>query len=90
MSFTIQKTLTSYSSYPSLGLIDPLSEEVKTVEVTYDVVQLDSLIGNAARVVYTSCIGDSTKRFDFFEFKYSGIGNILDEAETKLKESLIE
>ncbi len=88
MSFTIQKTLTSYSSYPSIGLIDPLSEALKTVDVTYSVIRLDSLIGNSARVVYTSCIGDSPKRFDFFDFEFSGSGDIVSEAELKLENHL--
>lgn len=88
MSFTISQVIATMASYPSLGIVDPSTSRDKTVEATYEVVQLDSLLNSTARVLYSIQIGDSQKYYDFFEFIYSGKGNPLEEAEVALKTSL--
>lgn len=85
MSFTISKVANSVILYPEFGVTDTTDSEQKTVLVTYQAVQLDSLLGGIAKVLYTTQIGNSQKFYDFVEFEYSGAGNPLLEAEIYLK-----
>lgn len=86
--FTLSQTIKSVSAYPSLGLVDPSSGGDETVDVKYEVVSLDSLVGSTARVMYTIQVGSSGKSFNYFEFEYSGVGNPFTEAEDALKQKL--
>lgn len=88
MSFTLSRTLDSSVAYPELGLTDTSTSESKTVDVAYEAIRLDSLIGTTARVVYTTRVGNSDAIFNEFEFEYSGTGNPLLEAETALHSAL--
>ncbi|MGG9109641.1 hypothetical protein [Raoultella ornithinolytica] len=88
MAFTLSKSVSSAEYYSALGIVDASSASEKTVDVMYEVVRLDSLIGAVARVIYTTRVGNSDAIFNEFEFEYSGTGNPLDEAEAALRDSL--
>ena len=88
MSFTLSKSVSSAEYYSALGIVDTSSSSEKMVDVTYEAVRLDSLIGTIARVVYTTRVGNSDATFNEFEFEYSGVGNPLEEAEAALQSSL--
>ena len=88
MSFTLSKSVSSAEYYSALGIVDTSSASEKTVNVTYEAVRLDSLIGTTARVIYTTRVGTSNAIFNEFEFEYSGAGNPLEEAEAALQSSL--
>lgn len=88
MSFTLSKLVSSAEYYSALGIVDSSSASEKNIDVTYEVVGLDSLIGTVARVIYTTRVGNSDAIFNEFEFEYSGTGNPLLEAETALHSAL--
>lgn len=88
MSFTKNRVITTVAAYPSLGIVDDSTSQDKSVDVTYEVLQLDSLLANVARVLYSIQVGNSQKYYDFFEFNYSGSGNPIEEAEIALESSL--
>ncbi|HEC2625611.1 TPA: hypothetical protein R2K43_000768 [Raoultella planticola] len=88
MAFTLSKVVSSADYYGALGIVDASSESEKMVDVTYEAIRLDSLIGTMARVIYTTRVGTSNAIFNEFEFEYSGTGNPLEEAETALQVSL--
>lgn len=88
MAFTLSKVVSAAEYYGALGIVDASSASEKTVDVTYEAVRLDSLIGTVARVIYTVRVGDSQAVYNEFEFEYSGTGNPLEEAETALRASL--
>ena len=88
MAFTLSKSVSSAEYYGALGIVDTSAASEKTVDVTYEAVRLDSLIGTVARVIYTTRVGTSNAIFNEFEFEYSGTGNPLEEAETALQASL--
>lgn len=88
MAFTLSKSVSSAEYYGALGIVDTSSASEKTVDVTYEAVRLDSLIGTVARVIYTTRVGNSDATFNEFEFEYSGAGNPLEEAEAALQSSL--
>lgn len=88
MSFTLSKSVSSVEYYSALGIVDTSAASEKTVDVTYEAIRLDSLIGTLARVIYTTRVGTSNAIFNEFEFEYSGTGNPLDEAESALAASL--
>ena len=86
--FTLSKSVSSAEYYSTLGIVDASSASEKTVDVTYEAIRLDSLIGTTARVVYTTRVGSSDATFNEFEFEYSGTGNPLLEAESALRSAL--
>ncbi|MET5288130.1 hypothetical protein WH835_11030 [Raoultella planticola] len=88
MAFALSKSVSSAEYYGGLGIVDTSAASEKTVDVTYEAVRLDSLIGTMARVIYTTRVGTSNAIFNEFEFEYSGTGNPLEEAETALQVSL--
>lgn len=88
MAFTLSKVVSSADYYGALGIVDTSAASEKTVDVTYEAVRLDSLIGTVARVIYTTRVGTSNAIFNEFEFEYSGTGNPLEEGETALQASL--
>ncbi|WP_224997618.1 hypothetical protein [Klebsiella quasipneumoniae] len=90
MAFTLSKVVSAADYYGALGIVDTSDASEKTVDVTYEVVRLDSLIGSMARVIYTLQVGNSNAVFNEFEFEYSGTGNPLEEAETAMKIKLSE
>lgn len=88
MAFTLSKVVSAADYYGALGIVDASSASEKTVDVTYEAIRLDSLIGTVARVIYTTRVGDSQAVYNEFEFQFSGAGNPLTEAETALQASL--
>ncbi|HEC2625648.1 TPA: hypothetical protein R2K43_000805 [Raoultella planticola] len=88
MAFTLSKVVSAADYYGALGIVDASSASEKMVDVTYEAIRLDSLIGTMARVIYTTRVGTSNAIFNEFEFEYSGTGNPLEEAETALQASL--
>lgn len=88
MAFTLSKSVSSAEYYGALGIVDTSTTSEKTVDVTYEAIKLDSLVGTTARVLYTTRVGNSDAIFNEFEFEYSGTGSPLNEAESALAASL--
>ncbi len=88
MSFKINRTVAPRKLFPELGgAFVSLPEE--TIEVTYQVTDLISINAGRIWVQYTiSFEGMNANGTNVFECEYSGSGDILAEAETKLLEFL--
>ncbi|MFQ1057428.1 hypothetical protein ACJWUX_06410 [Klebsiella pneumoniae] len=86
MSFTLQLTAKSRTSYPEYGIVCD-SEDV-TVEATFEVTGVSNLSGDSAIADYSVTIDGKQGNSCQFLFIYSGTGNPVTEAETALKASL--
>lgn len=87
MSFTVTKEVKELVSYPELGASCQLVTVSK--EVTYSAKRLVSLSDAGAQVLFDVYVGDSVTPGEHYHmFSYSGAGNLLDEAELSLKDSL--
>ncbi|HFX6758008.1 hypothetical protein [Klebsiella variicola] len=88
MSVTITQTLTKEINYPDLGVTVPGGSE--TVDVTYTAESINAFDGVNVTAMYAVEIGGEKSPYPHaFTFKYSGIGNPLDEAEPALRGSLV-
>lgn len=80
MSVTISQTLTKEINYPDLGVTVPGGSEI--VEVTYTAESINSFDGVNVTAMYAVEIGGKKSPYPHaFTFKYSGIGNPLEDAE---------
>lgn len=89
MSFKIQKEVPVKKVYQTLGNIY-VELGFENVEIEYEITDLISISSNTAYVQYTMKIdGANSNGVSVFEFKYSGKGDPLLQAEDELKKSLI-
>ena len=85
MSFNISKKLKTSVSYPEIFL--EVENGFATVEITYHVIALESMVGNTVTVWYSRTVDGVTSALKQpFSFEYSGSGNPVEEAEIYLEE----
>ena len=84
MSITVSQKILTSTQYDNLGVI--AATEATSVDVTYTVVNVDSITSSEATAYFDVSIGGNktNKRFAL-RFSYSGSGNPLDQAESALK-----
>ena len=87
MSITVTQQIIKSTDYGSLGVITDLTPA--SVDVTYSVNSLTSLSDQNATATFDVQIGGlpTSKRLTF-QYKYTGTGNPLDQAEEALKSYL--
>lgn len=90
MSFTVEQEVLIRTSVAAQGLF--LSEELKTVEITYKPSHVTYSSESGIYSVLFQCSSPGCVKTGEvqFDFAYSGDGNVLDEAEQAFKATLIK
>lgn len=87
MSFTLSKELKVNKAYPEILL--EVENGTEIVDVTYEVMALESMSANTVTVWYQRSVGGGTSALKrTFSFQYSGDGNPIEEGERALMEHM--